>query len=482
MTVEKKSRDAPLADESSARFQPVMTRASNRPWFGLLTIGLGASISPTDFAVNVAFPAITAAFALDVPAIRWVVISYVITYASLMLAFGKLGDIIGHRTVFRAGLIASTLAFAACGLAPTYAWLLAARALQGIAIALVLSCAPALIVAACGEQRRTWALSRYTMTAAVAGIIGPLAGGAAIELLGWTGVFWFRLPVALLALVLLARLPACESPAPSPRHVDIVSSALLAAGLALVLLAPALWPGAVHAAWPLVIGVAGALLLILFARRERGHAEPILPAAALRDPAVRLSNLTSILVNLVGFAIPLLVPYYLARIGGFSATAMGALLALATVGVLASSTLAPRIVRALGQHRSALLGAALTALAQGLIAFWPAAPTLLILAPGLLLHGLGVGLFQVSYTDFIVATLRARDRGVAGSLTVLTRTIGVIAAAVILTSVLQALEARHLASGLAATEAFHAAFRTVFLSSGLLLAAFVAFSAFRGTR
>lgn len=458
-----------------------MTRAKH-PLFALLTIGLGASIAPMDFAVNVAFPAITAAFALDVQSIRWVVICYVITYASLMLAFGKLGDVIGHRVVFRAGLIVGTLAFAACGLAPSYAWLLSARALQGIATALVLSCAPALVVAACGDERRTWALSRYTMTTAVAGIVGPLAGGAAIQLMGWAGVFWFRLPVALLALLLLAKLPAGEAPAHPLRHLDWMSSALLAAGLALLLFAPALSPGTTHVAWPLASGVAGVLLLALFARRERGAAEPLLPAVAVRDPAVRLSNLTSIMVNLVGFAIPLLVPYYLARIGGFDAAAMGFLLAITTVGVLASSTFAPRVVRAIGQHQTTLAGAAVVALAQFVIAFWPMTPTMLTLAPGLLLHGLGIGLFLVGYTDHIVASLRARDRGVAGSLTVLTRTIGVIASAVILTSALQALEARQLAAGLAAGAAFHAAFRSVFLGSGLLLAGFVMFSALRRPR
>lgn len=456
-----------------------MTRTGH-PWFALLAIGLGASIAPMDFAVNVAFPAITAAFTLDLQSIRWVVICYVITYASLMLAFGKLGDVIGHRAVFRAGLIVGTLAFAACGLAPSYAWLLAARALQGIATALVLSCAPALIVAAYGDTRRTWALSRYTMTAAAAGIIGPLAGGAAIQLMGWAGVFWFRLPVALLALLLLAKLPASAAPAHAPRHLDWVSSALLAAGLALLLLAPALWPGTTHAAWPLATGVAGVLLLALFARRERGAAEPLLPAAAVRDPAVRLSNLTSIMVNLVGFAIPLIVPYYLARIGGFDATAMGFLLAITTVGVLVSSTFAPRVVRATGQHRATLAGAALVALAQFVMAFWPITPAMPTLAPGLLLHGLGIGLFQVGYADHIVAALHARDRGVAGSLTVLTRTIGVIASAMILTSALQALEARHLAAGLAAGAAFHTAFRSVFQASGLLLAGFVVLSAFVG--
>ena len=459
-----------------------MTNAHSRPLFALVTIGLGASIAPMDFAVNVAFPAITDAFALAVQDIRWVVICYVITYASLMLAFGKLGDIIGHRSVFRAGLVVGTLAFAACGLAPSYAWLLAARALQGIATALVLSCAPALIVAASGEAQRTWALSRYTMTAALAGIVGPLVGGGAIQLMGWSGVFWFRLPVALLALALLARLPAGDAPLQPHRRMTWSASLLLATGLAALLITPALWPGSGHAAWPLVSAAAGTLLLLWFARRERGHAEPVLPTAAVRDPAVRLANFSSIMINLVGFGIPLLVPYYLARIGGFNAATIGLLLAIATVGVLLASTFAPRVVRAAGQQRTTQWGTALVALAQLVMAMWPADPTIATLIPGLVLHGMGIGLFQVGYADFIVASLHARDRGVAGSLTVLTRTIGVIISAVVLSSALQALEARHLAAGVAPSEAFPAAFRWVFVTSGLLLAAYLALSACRTAR
>ncbi len=450
------------------------------PLYGLITIGLGASIAPMDFAVNVAFPAITAAFALEMQAIRWLVVFYVITYASLLLAFGRLGDIIGHRAVFRTGLIISTLAFAACGLAPSYAWLLAARALQGIATALLLSCAPALVVAACGEARRTWALSRYTMTAAIASIIGPLAGGVAIEHMGWAGVFWFRLPVALAALVLLARLPALQAARHTRQPLDIVSSTLLAAGLALLLVTPVLWPDANHLAWPLATGIAGAAALLFFAKREHGAREPLLPAAALRK--VSLANLTSVMVNLVGFAIPLLVPYYLARIGGYGALEMGLLLAAASAGVLAGSTYAPRVIRHMGQRKTTLIAAALVALAQGVIACWPLTPSAVALLPGLVLHGMGIGLFQVGYADFVVASLHERDRGVAGSVTVLTRTVGVIIGAVVLTGLLQALEAHHLAAGLTAHDAFHTAFRFVLLGSGLLLAGFVAFSTLRKTR
>src|SRR5262245_39896271 len=97
------------------------------PWrsnLGLLVVGLGTLAAPLDTAVNIAFPSITRAFALDVEDIRWVVIAYVLTYASLMLIFGKLGDLLGYRRIFRLGLLVSAVGLAACALAPTYPLLL----------------------------------------------------------------------------------------------------------------------------------------------------------------------------------------------------------------------------------------------------------------------------------------------------------------------------------------------------------------------
>ena len=447
-----------------------MTHPAAGRWRGLLAIGLGAGIAPMDFAVNVAFPAITAAFALDIASMSWLVVSYVLTYASLMLAFGKLGDIVGHRRVICAGLVTGALAFVACGLATSYAWLLAGRVLQGISTALLLSCAPAMVVALCGETRRTWALSRYSMMIALAGIVGPVLGGVAMQWLGWAGVFWFRLPVTLLALWLLARMPAVDA-RPATQRFDVVSAMLLAGGLALLLLSPALWNG-VHAVLPFAAGAAGLALLMVFTRRERRDAEPVLPPIVLRDSALLAANIGSVVVNLVGFAIPMIVPYYLARIGGFDAAEMGLLLAASTVGMFAGSMATPRVVQTFGQRRATLVGATLVALGQGAIALWtltPLLPPVIALIAALLLHGVGIGLFQVSYTDLIVATLPPQNRGVAGSLAMLTRTIGVVIASVVLSGALQALEARNLAAGQAADAAFHAAFGTVFLYTALLL-------------
>lgn len=454
-----------------------MTAARQHPFAALCVIGLGAAIAPLDFAVNAAFPAITAAFALQVQSIRWVVICYVACYASLMLVFGRLGDVAGHRRVFRAGLIVGAVSFAACALAPSYPWLLAARTVQGIATALVLSCAPALVVSLYAEDRRTWALSRYAMMAALASIAGPLLGGLSIEWLDWPGVFWFRLPVVVLTLALLARIPEPAREAGPPRSFDMTAAVLLSGGLALLLSVGALWPGATRAAWLLPAGCSACILLGLFYRRNRALAQPLLPPAVFHHPAVLASNVASILVNFTGFAIPLLVPYYLARIGGFSATLIGLLLALAAAGVLAGSACVSPLVRALGQRCVALLGMTLVAAAQLAIAQWPIAPNLALLAAALLLHGIGIGVFQVSYSDLILATLPPQNRGVAGSLTMLTRTIGVVAAAIVLSSALQVFEGAYLAAGRAPLAAFHAGFAMVYWYSGLALSGVVVLGA-----
>src|SRR5690606_29473662 len=231
---------------------------------------LGASLAAMDLAVNVAFPAITAAFALETRAIRWVVVCYVLTYASLMLAFGRLGDRVGHRAVFRAGLGVSVAAYLLCAVAPTYPWLLAARVGQGIATALVLSCAPALALALFEEGKRTRALGAYGSMNAFASIVAPLVGGASIAALGWSGVFWFRVPLALAALLLLPMLPRTPPAPRAPRpQADWPSSLLLSGGLGLLLIAPALAHSEAGAGLAAVPALSGAAALAAFALQQR---------------------------------------------------------------------------------------------------------------------------------------------------------------------------------------------------------------------
>src|SRR5215469_9970830 len=146
----------------------------------IVLVGLGTSVVPLDTAVNIAFPDITEGFGLPIEMIQWVVICYVLTYASLLLAFGRIGDIFSHARVFRIGLAWSVAAFLLCAAAPAYGWLLFFRFLQGIGAGLVISVAPALVTGLFPEERRARAVAAFTMIFALSSAGGPLLGGALV--------------------------------------------------------------------------------------------------------------------------------------------------------------------------------------------------------------------------------------------------------------------------------------------------------------
>ena len=451
------------------------------PLAGLFVVSLGASLATMDLAVNVAFPSISAAFALETRSIRWVVICYVLTYSSLMLAFGKLGDRIGYRQVFRAGLVVSVLAFVLCALATDYASLLAARVVQGIATALVLSCAPALATLLYDESKRLNALGRYTSLTALASVLAPIIGGASIAALGWSGVFWFRAPLAVLVLLSLPLLPHVHHPAARTRRgaPNLLGSTLLATSLAFLLLTPALLERTASGWFALLTVVIGLAALCAFAYHERRASDPILPLVLMRDPDFVLPNLAGIAVHFVAFAVPLWVPYYLTRVAGYAPLESGAVLALSPAGILMGSALAAKTVGVIGVRRTALVGGALVAVGSVGIALWSNMPGVPMILATLLLHGAGLGLFQVACTDIVMAALPRGERGVAGSLTMVTRTIGVMSAATALTALLHAIETRNSAAGASEAAAFSDAFATVFLYAALLLVVFFALSALR---
>src|SRR5215468_687714 len=151
-----------------------------KPW-QLAMIGLGTAATQLDTSVNIAFPSITRGFDLSIGDIQWVVISYVLTYASLLLALGRIGDTIGHALVFRIGLIWSTVTLLLVSWSPSFGAMLVFRCLQGIGAALVLSCGVALVTSLYGEERRSRALGVYTMMLSLGLMLGPLLGGALVS-------------------------------------------------------------------------------------------------------------------------------------------------------------------------------------------------------------------------------------------------------------------------------------------------------------
>lgn len=436
----------------------------------LVLVGLGVSIVPLDTAVNIAFPEITHSFGLPIRMIQWVVICYVLTYASLMLAFGRVGDIFGHARVFRAGLVWSVAAFLLCAAAPAYGWLLFCRFLQGIGAGLVISVAPALVTGLFPEHRRGRAVAAFTMMFALGSAAGPLIGGALASSWGWPAVFWFRAPIALTALLLLRGLPAPSAGAREP--LDLLGALLLALATSGLLLFINQLPQLDRHDWLavplLVVALAG---LGAFVRREARAKAPIVNLEFFRRRSFAAINFASVLMYLTSFSVLLFVPYYLVRFTALSLPLAGAVLAASFAGTMAASPLAGRMIEGIPANLVALLGAVLGGAGLFVIGSWdPTTVRMPVILSALVLQGFGVGLFQVAYTDVVLGTIPAHQRGVAGSVAMLTRTLGIVGGATLLTLGFHAVETMALAQGQTVADSFLAAFRATFRAAGIVSA------------
>ena len=425
-----------------------------RPAFGLIIVGLGASLAPLDIAVNVALPAITSHFRLALTDVQWLVICYVLVYGSLMLVCGKLGDLFGHRLIFRIGLGVSALGCAACAMAPDWPLFLWARAGQGVGTALALSCTPALATSVYPAEQRLKALAGFSMAMSLASAIGPFLGGILVQLWDWPAVYWVRVPLALVTLALSGLLP---SPKLQARPFDAWGGVLVAACMSSLLLSLVLSQRASVPGWLAPVLLVLALgLLTLYIRRARQVAEPIIRPALFADITFAIPNLMNALASLAAFAILLLTPYYLMNILSLSAVISGFVLALAfsaaLTGAPASAWLVPRI----GRRQTVFAGVVLIGLALIPLGLTDAHTPLAVVGLLLIAEGLGMGLLAVAYTDLVVDALPQHDRGVAGSLALLTRTIGNVSGAAVLTALYS-----H-----ASADGFLAGYRFAFVAAG----------------
>jgi MFS family permease len=198
------------------------------------------------------------------------------------------------------------------------------------------------------------------------------------------------------------------------------------------------------------------VLLALYVRRSLRNAEPIIRPALFADAAFTVPNVMNVLASLAGFTILLLTPYYLVNVLGLSALATGLVLALSFAGGLAGAPLAARLVPRLGRRRTAFAGIVLVGFWLLPLGLTDGSTPVAVVALLLVAEGVGQGLLAVAYIDLVTDTLPVRDRGVAGSLSQLTRTLGIVSGATVLT----ALHAHASADG------FLAGYKFAFLAAG----------------
>jgi EmrB/QacA subfamily drug resistance transporter len=414
-----------MSEADYALAQPMrrfLTHPGAARWLALPVLLAGTFMIVLDFfIVNVALPAMSGELHASATGVEWVVAGYGLTLAIFLITAGRLGDRFGRRRLFIVGLALFTLASAACGAAADTQALIAARLVQGVAAALVSPSVLALIGVLYDGADRPRALSAYGLTLGFAAVGGQLIGGGLIQAnvlgLGWRSVFLINVPIGLLALAVAPRLVP-ESRAGGARGLDLVGTALVTAALVALVL-PLVegrqlgWP-----AWTWACLAAAGPLLAAFAAQQRAlqrrGGAPLLDAALFREHGVR-AGLACQLVFWCGQASFFLVlALYLQQGRGLDALQAGAVFTILAAAYLATSLRAPAMTARLGRRLIAIAALTLAAGHGLLLASVTAVGTggsIVVLVPGLILAGAGMGLAITPLTATVMAGADAERAG-----------------------------------------------------------------------
>jgi len=392
--------------------------------------------------VNVALPSIQSDLAIPDARLSLTAIAYTLTFGSLLVVFGRAGDLVGRRRLFLGGLGVFTVASLATGLAPGPWVLFASRAAQGVGAAMVSPSALALLTTGFPEgARRNRALGLWGAVGAGGAIAGQLLSGLITDVVGWRGIFLVNVPVGI-AVVLAARATVEESresaePGTSRPRLDVGGAVLLTAGLALTILAltrVAERVGLTAGAAALAIGAAA--LLALFAHRERRHPEPLVRFSLFRLPGVRVGILTLVLnAGALGGAM-FFTTLYLQRVLHYSPLAVGFAFAPITLLILLVAPRAGALTSRFGVRRLLTVGLAVLALGMVVLARVPEGGSYAVdVLPGLLLLAVGSGLAYAP--TFVAGTsgVAATEQGVASGLLNSAQELGAAVGLAVLTTV-----------------------------------------------
>lgn len=395
---------------------PETTTTAPRGTPGALTaVALGFFIVMLDTTiVNVALPRIGTDLHGGVSLLQWVVDSYTLVFAALLLTTGAACDILGARRIYLSGLAVFAIFSACCALAPTGSLLIGARAMQGIGAAALVPGSLALLAAAYPNPGdRAKAIGIWGGVGGIAAAAGPVLGGALITAVGWRAVFWVNLPVVAIAAWLTMR----HTPNPAPahrRHLDLPGQA--SAILALCAITYAVIDAA-HTSWSprnlitLLIGVAAAAGFVLI---ERAKPDPMLPLTLFENRSFSVASFVGLALNLGFYGQFFVLTLYFQQYRGYGPLTAGLALAPQALGAVIGSPLGGRATARFGAFATMLTGLLIGAAAfAGLLTFTQTTPYVVI-APLIFAAGLGISLAMPAATAGAISAAPSKYAGIAG--------------------------------------------------------------------
>jgi EmrB/QacA subfamily drug resistance transporter len=344
--------DAPITVASGADSDG--QRLDGTPRLG--RVGLGVTLAASlvvvlDFSiVNVALPSLTAAMGVSTTTAEWVVTAYALTFGGLLVVGGRASDLFGRPRLLGAGLVLFALASAAGGVAVGFPLLVAARAVQGMAAALIAPAALSILTTSYAEgPARERVLGYFGMTASLGFVAGLVAGGVLVDTVGWRGVFFVNVPVCLGLAALGPKVLPRRTTVPRSRRLDLGGALLVTAGMAVLVYAPTVGPSEGWASAQFVGCVlVSAVLLVTFLGVERNSPQPILPLALFRHHTLAVGDTLMVLLGAWVAGEVLVLSLYSQEVLGYSALVAGLVAIPQGVGGLLRGLVAARLLERVG--------------------------------------------------------------------------------------------------------------------------------------
>jgi EmrB/QacA subfamily drug resistance transporter len=448
-------------------------------WVALVVLCAGMLMIILDQTiVNVALPTIQSDLGFSQSSLAWVINAYLIALGGLLLLAGRMGDLLGRKRVFLAGLALFTLASLLCGVSQTEGMLIGARFVQGVGAAMASAVILGMIVTMFPQPReQAMAIGIYSFVASAGASIGLLAGGLITQAISWHWIFFVNLPIGVAAAVLAVRLLEDDRGLGLGEGADVAGAALVTAALMLGVYTIV---GTVDHGWgsahTLGFGAAAVALLAGFVARQATASRPLVPLRIFGSRNVSGANVVQALMVAGMFGMFFMGTLYLQRVLGYDAVQTGAAFLPVSVGIgVLSLGFSARLITRLGARAVLLPG--LVALVAGLLLLTRApvgGDYVTDLLPALVLLGVGAGIAFPALVTLAMSGATPADSGLASGLVNTTQQVGGALGLAVLATLSTSRSDHLVAQGESAASALTGGYHLAFaIGAGLVIAAIV---------
>lgn len=393
----------------------------------LLAVAIGTFMSALDASiVNMVLPNIGNYFHASLSTIEWTIMSYLLVISSLLLTYGRLGDMYGHKKIYITGFIIFMAGSLLCGLASSVPLLIIFRGIQGIGAGMQMAMGPAIVTDTVSPNERGKGLSVIAVSVAVALTTGPVVGGFLTTALGWQSIFFINIPIGIIGIFLAQKsIPYNQKRQAQP--FDFIGAALIFITLVCILLSLNL---IAHYGLKnpvlLFLFLTGVLFMIGFVFWENHTRYPMFDIGLFQNRLFTMSNISALLNFMAQYTVILLIPFYLQKIRGLSPEQAGILYLPMPLMMMMVAPVSGSFSDRMDSRYISSAGMAFMSVGMWLLSELKSDSPYIFIITGLLIVGLGIGLFQTPNNSAIMGAVPDSKRGIASGMLATMRNIGMV--------------------------------------------------------